>query len=491
MTLGARPRRRTVWGAAAARINPEVRTRWAEPADMAEDLSGGRWVRAPHLELYSRELRDAISVPNSRLMVWMPPQHGKTELTRWAAAWALASDPARRLLSSSYGDDRAVRYGRWTRNLLQAHPELLVDLADDATRMDEWYTTAEGGMMSAGVGSGITGMGFDLVVVDDPVRSRADVESPTYRRKQWEWFTDDLSTRLRPGASIIVVQTRWHRDDLSGRLLAEAQAGGDQWRVVHLEALVEPPREGRAKPPDPLGRQVGEALWPDRYPVKVLEAIRRRLGPYGWGSLYQGDPKPRGGGAYWTDDDLRLARERTPRTGAGALAVDLSRVVVAVDPAGSAEPGSDETGIVVAGRERLVRRAGVLADLSGVMSTDQWGRAAVQAYIQHRADKILYERNYGGDAMAAVIRTAAHGLGVPTPPIEPVTAKRGKALRAEPVHQLYREGLVWHVAVWPDLDEQLTTWNPDTSTDSPDRLDALVYALTDLMLGRGGTLVAV
>lgn len=481
---------------------------------MAEELSGGLWVPAPHLLLLSAVLAKVARLPGQRVMVTMPPQHGKTELSsRWGVTWALARDPARRVLIASYGAAYATRHGRWVRNAMRAYgAELGVTLADDATRMDEWETTLGGGVTSSGVGEGITGRGFDLIVIDDPVKGRADVESPAYRAKQWGWYTDDLATRLRPGASIVVVMTRWHRDDLAGRLLAEAAAGGEEWEQVHLPAIAEEPeavvpcevcdgdgaryRAGqiescatcggtgqvaREPQPDPIGRMPGEALWPDRYPIPALEANRRRMGPYGFSALYQGRPIPKGGGAYWTDDDLRAARQRAPRTAAGELSVELARVVVAVDPAGSANPGSDETGIVVAGRERRSQRAGVLSDRSGVMSTDEWGQAAVQAYLDHQADAIVYERNYGGDAMAAVMRTAAKALGVRVPPLIGVTARRSKALRAEPVHQLYREGQVWHASVWPDLEEQAVTWRPD-SKDSPDRLDALVYAITELLL---------
>lgn len=485
MSWTSTTRRGLFAGAAAQLAQP---SRWPDPAAMAEEVSRGRWIRAPHLTLLAEAFAGAVRTPGSRLFITLPPRHGKTEgLTRWGTGWALEDDPARRVLIASYGSAYATRHGRWVRNLVRDHPaDLRVRLAEDSTRQDEWETTAGGGVVSAGVGEGITGRGFDLVLIDDPVKGRADVESPTYRQKQWDWYTDDLSTRLEPGASIAVIQTRWHRDDLAGRLLAEAKAGGEVWQVVHLPAIAEAPRDG--EPPDALGREPGEALWPDRYPLPVLEDIRRRLGTYGWASLYQGRPRPRGGGAYWTDEDFRLARERAPRTAAGELAAELARVVVAVDPAGSADAGSDETGIVVAGKERRLDRAGVLADLSGIHSTDEWGRRAVQAYLDHQADVILYESNYGGNAMASVIRNAAKAMGVRTPPIRAVVAKRGKALRAEPVHQLYREGLIWHASLWPDLEEQGTTWTPE-SKDSPDRLDALVYALTELMGGRGRGLV--
>lgn len=157
---------------------------------------------------------------------------------------------------------------------------------------------------------------------------------------------------------------------------------------------------------------------------------------------------------------------------------DLTRVVVAIDPAVSNSEESDETGIIVAGIG-VDGRGYVLADRSCKMSPDGWARRAVQAYDDFAADLIVAEVNNGGDLVEQTIRTVRRSI-----PYRKVTASRGKQVRAQPVAALYEQGKVSHVEVFADLEEQLTTWTPEDGT-SPDRLDALVWALTELMV-KGG-----
>lgn len=175
-------------------------------------------------------------------------------------------------------------------------------------------------------------------------------------------------------------------------------------------------------------------------------------------------------GALW-----RLAQFDAARVDA---APDLRRVVVAIDPAVTAHEGSDETGIVVAGIG-LDGRAYVLEDLSGTYPAEQWARRAVEAYRRHKADRIVAEVNNGGDLVASVLRTVDPACHVVS-----VRASRGKALRAEPVAALYEQGRVSHVGLLARLEDQCAGWDPATDTSSPDRLDALVWALTDLVVDR-------
>jgi predicted phage terminase large subunit-like protein len=160
-----------------------------------------------------------------------------------------------------------------------------------------------------------------------------------------------------------------------------------------------------------------------------------------------------------------------------AGAPPLRRIVVAVDPAVSQNPRSDESGIVVVGVDDD-GHGYVLDDVSGRMSPAEWGRAAVDAYHRHHADCIVAEKNQGGDLVLANLRAADPNAAVRT-----VHAARGKLTRAEPVAALYEQGRVHHVGGLPELEDQLCTWSPQLSAESPDRLDALVWAITELMLG--------
>ncbi len=207
----------------------------------------------------------------------------------------------------------------------------------------------------------------------------------------------------------------------------------------------------------------------DRTLARVANRAKRQAMAVGdWDAIDQIE------GALWDWEwiEPRRVDPAWPLGGAGGLA----RVVVAVDPAASAKPGSDETGIVVAG-VGYDGRGYVLADRSCRMSPDGWGRRAVEAYREHRADRVVVERNNGGDMVIPVITSIDD-----TVPVSTVWASRGKRTRAEPIAALYEAGKVSHAGTFADMEEQLTTWVPEDG-DSPDRLDALVWALTELMLG--------
>jgi predicted phage terminase large subunit-like protein len=181
--------------------------------------------------------------------------------------------------------------------------------------VSQWETAVGGGVKAVGVGAGVTGFGAQLVIIDDPIKNRAEAESETYREKVWDWYRNDLYTRLEPNASIVLIQTRWHEDDLSGRLLREMEEGGDQWQIINLPALSEPraiatglpgnpaPRVPRSaiqdpRSTDPLGRPVGAALCPERFDENALDEIRRQLGGYAFSALYQQRPTPAEGGIF-------------------------------------------------------------------------------------------------------------------------------------------------------------------------------------------------
>ena len=165
--------------------------------------------------------------------------------------------------------------------------------------------------------------------------------------------------------------------------------------------------------------------------------------------------------------------------GHAETAPDINRIVVAIDPAMSSRPDSAETGIVVAGTDADLRGY-VLEDGSGRMSPDEWARRAIDLYDRHSASRIIGERNNGGDLVGTVLKTASGGR---TLPIRLVSASVGKYARAEPVAALYQQGRVFHVGSFPRLEDQLCTWEPGSST-SPDRMDALVWALSDLITDR-------
>ena len=176
------------------------------------------------------------------------------------------------------------------RGLIAENPGLGITISDDLSRASDWQLTQGGGMMTAGVGGPFTGRGFDLLIIDDPIKNRQEASSPTIRKHIIEWWRSTARTRLEPNGSIIVVQTRWHEEDLIGYLLAGEEEESDAWQHIRLPAL--------AEADDPLGRDEGAPLWPGRYDLDALSSLRVAVGPQDWAGLYQQRPVEEGGGLF-------------------------------------------------------------------------------------------------------------------------------------------------------------------------------------------------
>lgn len=264
----------------------ELLKQTSTPALFARTVSRGRWKMKRHLAILDQAITDTIEQDDGRLIVTMPPRHGKSELcSKYLPAWYLGTFPDRRVMLTSYEAEFASKWGRDARNLLEDHGGIFgVQLAGDSSAAHRWEIAGHGGgMVTAGVGGPITGKGANLLIVDDPVKNAEEANSITYRQKAWDWYQSTAYTRLEPKAAVIVIQTRWHEDDLTGRLLKEAQQGGDKWRVINFPAI--------ANANDLLGRQPGAALWPERYNERRLDKIRRAVGDYVWSALYQQEPR--------------------------------------------------------------------------------------------------------------------------------------------------------------------------------------------------------
>lgn len=205
-----------------------------------------------------------------------------------AQAAYLGTFPDRRVILTGYEADFAAQWGRKARDLLeQWGPVFGVKVSKRSSAVHRWDLEGrDGGMTTAGVGGPITGRGAHLFIVDDPLKNDEQARSATHRQKQWDWWQSTASTRLRPGGLCLVVQTRWHRDDLAGRILREAQTNGQRWREIRLPAL--------AEDRDALGRVPGDALWPEVYTRDHLLRVKTSRTNYYWRSLYQQDPLAEG-----------------------------------------------------------------------------------------------------------------------------------------------------------------------------------------------------
>jgi hypothetical protein len=442
------------------------------PGALAAVLTHGKEMQARHLDIIDRIYQRIAAGERIRAMVTMPPRAGKSRRTsRWGPTWYLRRQPDHRFMLASYAAHLADDHGRWIRNTITEHaPTLGIDLrygSQAANRFD--IDGHEGGMVTAGVGGPLTGRGAHVACVDDPFKGSEDAGSPTQRERVWDWWQSVLLTRLEPQGSVLLVNTRWDDDDLSGRLLKQEP---DDWIVIDLPAIA-------LTDNDPLGRRPGEALWPERYNEDDYARIRKSVGERVWWALYQQQPRPLEGGVW------QWAWITTNRCSPVAFrGVDLSRVLVAIDPSGGAGSANDETGIVAGGRS-ADGELYLLADRSGRHGANAWGTEACLLAIELNADAFVVETNFGGDMTRQVLIQAWQELerggrtrGLPMPRIIEVNAKQGKRLRAEPIAQLYEQGRVHHVGEFDTLERQMVTWIP--GMDSPDRMDAAVHALTEL-----------
>ena len=251
------------------------------------------YVHSPHLELLSREIVELIARrPGGarRLMVTMPPRHGKSELcSHWTPVWQLALDPSCPIILCSYEAEFAAKWGRLARRTTQElYPILGTRIMEDSRAAHRWETPTRGGMTTAGVGGPITGRGFKLGIIDDPIKNAEEANSEVMRNNLWEWWQTTFLSREEPDAVLILILTRWHEDDLAGRLLNSPEA--KYWRTINLPALAQ--EEDENHPPDALGRETGEALWPERFDEVELENKRAQMGSRAFEALYQQNPSP-------------------------------------------------------------------------------------------------------------------------------------------------------------------------------------------------------
>jgi predicted phage terminase large subunit-like protein len=263
---------------------PEYRTNW-------------------HHELICKKLDEFVDGKNKRLIIAAPPRHGKTEIvSRRFPAYLLGRNPDCKIIACSYASDLASLINRDVQRIINSpeyaelFPDTTLNISNVRTTSQESYlrnsdifevVNHKGVYRSAGVGGSITGMGGNILLVDDPFRSRADAESPTIRQKVYEWYTSTFRTRRQKDASILLIATRWQEDDLTGRLieLSKNDPMADQWEVISLPALSEEEIE-----PYDIRTEPNQALWPDEYPESDLFGTKASLTMYEWLSLYQQRP---------------------------------------------------------------------------------------------------------------------------------------------------------------------------------------------------------
>ena len=399
------------------------------------------------------------------IVIDAPPRHGKSELiSRWLPAWYLLTRPTKRVILASYGSDYARGWGRKVREIVKEchrYLEPKARVSQYTSAATDWETISGGGMVTAGVGGPLTGRGANLLLIDDPLKNDVEALSATTRERQWDWWQTTASTRLEPGGVAVVMATRWHQDDLSGRILRQAENGeGEPVLHLHLPAI--------AEDDDAMGRDPGEALWPERWPIETLIDRQRKTDPFWWSALYQGRPT-RSGRMEWPDDYFgsSLWAERMPDA--------FDRAVIAVDPSkGKDAKRGDYSAIVFLGYAGGKLYADALLGRWPVKQMCEHLVGMVQRYPM--VEGISLEANQFQDLIAPELDRTCYDKGVPPLPIRLVNNTAAKEYRIGKLGMYLSRDLLRIRATQSGrlLVEQMREFPRGQHDDGPDALEMAI-----------------
>lgn len=407
------------------------------PATLGAYLSRGAYTRPRHVE-YLAERISEIALGSRFFVISIPPQHGKSELvSHWTPVWFLKKFPWKKVGLASYEMGYASEWGGKAKDTISDNEEeLALHLKRDTKAKGRWNLRGYGGgMFVAGIGGPFTGRGFDLIIIDDPVKNDAEALSPVYRRRVWNWYRTVARTRLAPGGSIIVIMTRWHEQDLAGALMGnppedEGEAAAaleaedqprDEWRLINLPAIAE---EG-----DPLGRKPGAALWPERYDETALTKSRIAAGPFWWSAQYRGKPSPEGGGIIKTAWFKGYGLDDIPK--------NVSRVVQVWDTAHKETQKHDRSACLTLAEAGRPRRFFVLDLFVARLAFPDLIRQAQAQYDKWNPDRVLIEDKASGISLIQQLRRDT------TVPIRGIKAVDDKVTRAHTVTGIIEAGQVF------------------------------------------------
>jgi predicted phage terminase large subunit-like protein len=435
--------------------------------DDPDDVDKSRYVPAKHHEVIAAALEEIEKGSIQRLIITMPPRHGKSELaSRRFPAWFMGKDPYRHTIFATYNEDTAKDFGRAVREIVQSnvYKQLFpTSKLRKGSASAEQLQTVEGGQaMFVGRGGSLTGRGADLLVIDDPIKDREEAESKSTRDKMWAWFTDVAMSRLMSvGARVVIIMTRWHEDDLIGRLTDPKnpfynEEEAKHWKLLSLPAL--------ADDDDPMGRKPGEALWPERFDETFLKRAQS-LNPRGFASLYQGKPAPEDGD-FFKKDWIKMYNP-------SELPQNLT-IYVASDHAVSTDQDRDATCMIPVGVDEN--------DDIWILPDVWWRRAqtddAVEAMIDimERLKPMMWwaEKGHISKSIGPFLRKRMQERGTYSA-IDEVTPAKDKQTRAQAIRGRMAMGKVHfpRFAPWMQDAEQELLKFPSAKHD--DFVDALAY----------------
>lgn len=435
--------------------------------------SQGKWKPHKHSVYLAERIEHALTTPNSRLIIEIPPRHGKTDLTAiYAPVWHLKRNPRAQVIYCTYGASLAHEKSLRARSLFRDF-RFGEQLSDESSAVQSWrLANLVGGYRATGTGGTLTGTGADILIWDDPIKNQKEASSPMIREQVMNYWQYTLRTRLHKGASAILVQTRWHHDDPAGQLKKTGE-----WEVITLPAI--------AEDNDPMGRTPGEPLCPEIMDYEDFERTKREVGSYVWNALYQQRPSPAGGGAFkreWFryykhegDDIVLYPSERVVK-------LNELRIYQTIDAAGTESDTSDYFAALTFG----------ITKENDLIWLDLFRERAETT----RHEQIMEMLQAKWKPIYQAVEDATYGLNIiqrarkQGRPIKPLKADKSKRVRAEAAQVAYENGMVYHPrnASWLDDMESELIQFPKAPHD--DIVDVVSYAAI-LQKGSGFKFVSI
>lgn len=427
---------------------------------------------ARHHKLIAEKLEAVERGDIKRLILQVPPRHGKSEIcSRNFPSWYLGRNPDHNFIVASYAASLSKTFSRKNRDRMEGKRFSVifpyVKVQQFARSVNEWNIAGrKGGMISAGVGGGITGHGANIFLIDDPVKNQIEAESKTTQERNYDWFQSVALTRLEPNAAIIIIMTRWNQGDLAGRILGE---NSDQWEVINIPAVTETEEDVKK---DPLGRSIRQCIWPERYDTDYFlnpqKGIKKSVGSRVWYALYQGKPQ---------DPETQIIKREWIKW-YSSLPIEHERYG-GIDTATSQKTSADHTSLV-----------DVCRDWEGYLYVDDVFLEKPSVYTfanyvnsQHGAKsyvRIKLEKNNAGEAIKQRIDEVGREPKTGTqPPIVAETTTTDKVVRVSSFAHLIENGTLKFKLGNPkvaELVEHLVNFD-GKGLDVDDDVDALGFAI--------------
>lgn len=427
-----------------------------------------------HLDVLDDTLMKVSSGELKRVIVTMPPRHGKSErVSKKFPAWHVGKNPDDEIILASYSIDLSRGFTRIARDTLTEHTQMFDASVDRNNQSAEsWGIDGHrGGVTAAGVGGSITGKGARIAIIDDPVKNAEEANSEVMREKVWDWYQSTLYTRLTPDGRIIVVMTRWHEDDLVGRLLKkeadEIRDGihvGERWTVINFPAI--------AEDEDFLGRQAGEALWPEfGFDVRRMEQIKSDVGSYVFNALYQQRPSAAGGTIFqrkhfkYFEEETKYVSMHYFLVGERRYEKNQCKIFQTVDTANSEKTINDyfavTTFYVTPDNDILIYDV----YRTHVIGPDQKPLMKELNYRYRPSFQAIEDKTFGTNLIQEMTREGMTVL--------PIKVDKDKVTRSLPIAARYEAGKVYHRADAPwltDFEDELLSFPRGKHDDQVDTI---------------------